>query len=241
MAHSDRPAIRLLRGPDGATIEVLVDEPAQIAGAAIVLLPSSQRDSRDFDDLAARLAAQGHRVLRPQPRGMGASSAPPPDMTLHTLAADVAVTIETCAGSAAVVAGHAFGHFVARVTGLDHPQHVRGIVVLAGAARSFPPGLSAALDVAADATQPRVARLASLRHAFFAPGNDPTPWLEGWYPHLRAAYRAAGTTPAKDRWWPVSHAPILATRRSSTCKALTIPGARHRRTTSCATASAPTG
>jgi pimeloyl-ACP methyl ester carboxylesterase len=203
------PSIRLLHAADGATIEVLVDEPAQTTASALVLLPSSQRDSHDFGDLAQRLAARGHRVLRPQPRGMGASSPPPPGMTLHTLAGDVAATIEACAGGPAVVVGHAFGHFVARVTDLDHPQHVRGVVLLAAAARHFPPGLSAALDLAADHTQPRAQRLASLQHAFFAPGNDATAWLDGWHPHLRAGYRAAGTTPAKDRWWPVSHAPIL--------------------------------
>ncbi len=124
-------ATRMLRAVDGASIEVLIDEPATNAGPAIVLLPSSQRDSRDFDDLAARLAASGHRVLRPQPRGMGASSAPPPGMTLHTLAGDVATTIETCADGPAIVAGHAFGHFVARVTDLDHPQLVCGVVVMA--------------------------------------------------------------------------------------------------------------
>lgn len=207
--NADRGSVRLLEVADGATIEILVNEPAQAAGAAIVLLPSSQRDSRDFDDLAHRLAARGHRVLRPQPRGMGASSPPPPAMTLHTLAADVAATVEACAAGPAVVVGHAFGHFVARVTDLDHPRHVRGVVLLAAAARHFPPGLSAALDLAADDTQPRAQRLASLQHAFFAPGNDATAWLAGWYPQLRAAYRTAGTTPAKDRWWPVSHAPIL--------------------------------
>ena len=48
-----------------------------------------------------------------------------------------------------------------------------------------------------------------MRHAFFAPGNDPEPWLEGWHPELRVAYRQAGAVPPKDLWWPVSHAPIL--------------------------------
>jgi pimeloyl-ACP methyl ester carboxylesterase len=202
-------ATRLLRADDGASIEVLIDEPATNVGPAIVLLPSSQRDSRDFDDLATCLCAVGHRLLRPQPRGMGASSAPPPGMTLHTLAGDVATTIEACADGPAIVAGHAFGHFVARVTDLDHPRLVRGVVVMAGAARVFPAGLSAALDIASDPAQPRTDRLAALRQAFFAPGHDPTPWLEDWHPHLRDAYRAAARTPSKDQWWPVTHAPIL--------------------------------
>lgn len=190
-----------------AQIDVLVDGDA--TAPAIVLLPSSQRDSTDFDDFAQRLTAAGFRVLRPQPRGMGRSSAPPPDMTLHTLAADVARTIEALGGGRAIVAGHAFGHYVARVTDLDHPPLVRGVVVIAGAARSIPPALPAALDIAADATRPEAERLASLRLAFFAPGNDPTAWLTGWHPHLRDSYRRAAEVPPKSTWWPVSHAPIL--------------------------------
>lgn len=209
MADPTRPSTRLIDAPDGATIEVLVDEAERVVAGAIVLLPSSQRDSRDFDDLARRLVAHGHRVLRPQPRGMGASSPPPPGMTLHTLAGDVAATVAACAQGPAIAVGHAFGHFVARVTDLDHPELLRGVVVLAGAARTFPPGLSQALDTAADPARARAERLACLRQAFFAPGNDPTPWLEGWHPHLRAAYRAAATMPLKDHWWPVSRVPIL--------------------------------
>ena len=52
------------------TIESLVEG----AGPAIVMLPSLGRDGyEDFDDVAARLAAAGFTVLRPQPRGIGTS------------------------------------------------------------------------------------------------------------------------------------------------------------------------
>jgi pimeloyl-ACP methyl ester carboxylesterase len=201
----------LLPAEPGGQIEVVIEEAAAPAATApaIVLLPSSLRDARDLGALALCLAAAGFRVLRPQPRGMGASSAPPAGMTLHDLAGDVARVVAAFGGGRAIVAGHAFGHFVARVADLDHAEAVRGVVVLAGAARTFPPGLTQALERAADAGQPRAARLAALQHAFFAPGNDPSPWLDGWHPQLREAYRQAGATPDKNLWWPVSHAPIL--------------------------------
>jgi pimeloyl-ACP methyl ester carboxylesterase len=213
----------LLTDKTGGQIEVLVDdaacdgtEPAAAEGAtqataaaAIVLLPSSQRDARDLGPLAAHLGGAGFRVLRPQPRGMGRSSAAPTDLSLHHLASDVAQAISTLGGGRAIVAGHAFGHFVARVTDLDHAALVRGVVVMAGAALSFPPGLTQALDLAADAAQPRSARLAALQQAFFAPGNDPTPWLAGWHPQLREVYRQASATPPKAAWWPHSHSPVL--------------------------------
>lgn len=219
------PAVPVLRrsvmlpAKSGGQFEVLMDEAAgdtaeelttqMVAAPVIVLLPSSMRDARDLGPLAECLVAAGFRVLRPQPRGMGRSSAPPVDLTLHHLADDVAQAIATLGGGRAIVAGHAFGHFVARVTDLDHATQVRGVVVMAGAARTFPPGLTQALDLAADAAQPRSARLAALQHAFFAPGNDPSPWLEGWHPQLREVYRQASTTPPKQAWWPFSHSPIL--------------------------------
>ncbi|MDQ0571166.1 pimeloyl-ACP methyl ester carboxylesterase [Variovorax paradoxus] len=196
---------RVLLTDGDVRIDVIVDG----EGPTVVLLPSSQRDSEDFDDLAARLAAAGFKVLRPQPRGMGASSGPMSHLSLHALAADVAATVRQLGGGRAVLVGHAYGHFVARVTDLDHPGLVRGVVVAGGAARTFPPGMAQALAVASDPAQPRDARLGGLRTAFFAPGNDPTPWLEGWHPELRETYRRAGSIPPKEAWWPVSHSPIL--------------------------------
>lgn len=192
---------------DGASLDVVVD--GADADPAIVLLPSSQRDSLDFDALAVLLAAARLRVLRPQPRGMGRSSPPPADLTLSRLAADVAAVIDAFGSGRAIVAGHAYGHYIARVTDLEHPQRVRGVVLLAAAQHAAAPELSAHLDRAADPAQPREQRLASLRTAFFAPGHDPEQWLEGWYPRWRDVYRRAAQSPPKDAWWPVSHAPVL--------------------------------
>ena len=186
-------------------IDVLIDG----AGPAIVMLPSSQRDSLDFDGVAERLAGAGFKVLRPQPRGMARSTGPMSGLDLNALALDVKRVIDRFGDGRAIVAGHAFGHFVARVADLNHPASVRGVAVLAGAARVFPPGLTEALDIAADPARPRPDRLAALQRAFFAPGNDPTAWLAGWHPELRDAYRGVSATPPKQAWWPVSHAPIL--------------------------------
>ncbi|WP_200843556.1 alpha/beta fold hydrolase [Pantoea sp. 18069] len=193
----------------GGEIDVVVDAPAGGRGQALVLLPSSQRDSLDFDALAHHLALSGHRVLRPQPRGMGRTTLPLEQLTLHALAQDVIDTVNALGDGRAVLVGHAFGHFIARVADMDHPQCVRGVVVAGAAARVFPPGMAESLDIACDSRQPDALRSAHLQRAFFAPGNDPTAWLEGWYPELRAAYRAAGAVPAKDRWWTVAHAPLL--------------------------------
>lgn len=189
-------------------IEVRIDVPPE-GGPALVLLPSSQRDSLDLDEFAEDLAGRGFRVLRPQPRGMAGSTGPLEGLTLRDLAQDVARVIARLGAGRALVAGHAFGHFVARVAAQDHPHQVRGVVAMGAAARTFPAGLSAQLDIAADPAQPQDERLQALRQAFFAPGSDPRPWLDGWHPQLRAVYRRAALTPPKDAWWPHSSVPVL--------------------------------
>lgn len=205
MRHESRSITR----EDGACIEVLVDE-ASGAAQPVVLLPSSQRDAHDLAELAQALQRRGHTVLRPQPRGMGRSSPPPPGMTLSTLAGDVGFAIERLGdGTPAVVVGHAYGHWVARVTDLEHPHLVRGVVVLGAAARNFPAGVADALAVASDPSRPDEDRLAALQQVMFAPGNDPRPWLEGWYPQWRAAYREAAQQPPRDVWFSSANAPVL--------------------------------
>ncbi|WP_296942962.1 alpha/beta fold hydrolase [uncultured Massilia sp.] len=191
------------------TGDALIDTIVEGQGGAVVLLPSSQRGSEDFDEVAARIARAGHRVLRPQPRGIGASSGALEGLTLHALAADVAAVIRAFGAGPAIVVGHAYGHYVARVTARDHPRLVRGVVMAAAASAHADPGLAAALDLAADAGQPEALRLAALRRAFFAPGSDPRPWLAGWHPHLAPAYRAAAATPARALWTATCPAPVL--------------------------------
>lgn len=189
-------------------LEVTVEGPGD--GPPLIMLASSQRDAGDFDESAGLLAEAGFRVLRPWSRGMGASNGPLEGLSLYTLAADAVFALQRASsGQPAIWLGHAFGHFVARVADLVHPEWVRGVVIAAAAARTFPANMPPTLATASDTTQPDAVRLAALRDGFFAPGNDPGPWLHGWHPAVRAAYRAAGAVPDKSVWWPVTHAPIL--------------------------------
>jgi pimeloyl-ACP methyl ester carboxylesterase len=190
---------------DDVRIEVL----AEGIGMPVVLLPSLGRDSYDYDDIAEGLAADGFRVLRPIPRGMGGSTGPMQDLTLHDFARDVAAVVEHEGAGPAVLVGHAYGHFVARMTAADRPDLVRGVVCAACAARSYPDSLSKLVVVAADPQRPDAERLDALRGAFFAPGNDPTEWLTGWHPEIRTIQREASDRTNKDEWWDVAPSPIL--------------------------------
>src|SRR5204862_7985634 len=121
------------------------------------------------------------RVLRPQPRGMHASKGPLTGITLHDLARDVAIVIERENAGPAVIVGHAYGNWVARMTAVDHPKLVRGVVLAAAVAKKYPPRLSELVGKSADMSLPEAARLAIIQELFFAPGNDPKVWLRGWW------------------------------------------------------------
>src|SRR5262249_55430375 len=147
-----------------------------------------------------RLVAAGFRVLCPQPRGIGASRAPMSAITLSDYAADVAAVIEADGNGAAFLVGHAFGNRVARLLATKRPELARAVALVAanvGKAPS-PPHIRAAIGVSADSGRTREERLAALRTAFFAPGNDPRPWLDGWYPEVLAAQRIAGDRTARE-------------------------------------------
>lgn len=204
-AWADAPKrVNVLVG-NGASIEVL----DQGQGPVLVLLPSRGRGAEDFDDVADRFVAAGYRVLRPQPRGIGGSTGPMNGITLHDLADDEAAVIRNVAREPVVMVGHAFGNWVARTTGVDHPEWVRGVVIVAAAAKQYPKGLSEHVDRSAELSLPDAERLKSIQYAFFAPGNDARVWLGGWYPDVSESQRLAGKATRQADWWSGGSKPLL--------------------------------
>jgi pimeloyl-ACP methyl ester carboxylesterase len=195
--------------------DVRLDVISEGQGPLVVLLPGRGRDSEDFDALAAGIATAGFRVLRPQPRGAGASTGPMKGLTLHDFARDMAEVIKHEGGGPAVMVGHAFGNWVARMTAVDDPALVRGVVIVAAAAKAYPNGfagakeLSEAVRLAGDAKLPDEERLKYLRMAFFAPGHDASVWLKGWYGEVDEAEAAAGRATKQSEWWSGGNVPLL--------------------------------
>jgi pimeloyl-ACP methyl ester carboxylesterase len=194
---------------DDVSIDVILDEPASGHAEPLVLLPSSSRDSEDFDEIAELFAAEGFRVLRPQPRGMCASAGPMEGLTLHDYARDVAEVIDRLAGGPAFVLGHAFGQWVGRCVAADHPRLVKGVILAAAAAKSSPPGLREQLAKCIDTSLPAAERIAALGVAFFAPGHDPSSWLNNWHPVASKSQRAASVATSQADWWTAGQAPVL--------------------------------
>jgi pimeloyl-ACP methyl ester carboxylesterase len=194
---------------DNVSIATILDEPGVDAADSLVLLPSSSRDSEDFDEIAEMFAAEGFRVLRPQPRGMCGSTGPMDGLTLHDYARDVAVVIERLAGGSAFVLGHAFGQWIGRCVAADHPHLVRGMILAAAAAKSANPALREQLAKCVDTALPDPVRLAALQVAFFAPGHDPSSWLGNWHPVASKSQRAASAATPQGDWWGAGFAPVL--------------------------------
>src|ERR1700722_11002366 len=182
--------------------DIRIEVAAEGRGPLIVMLPSRGRGAEDFDDVASELVKAGFRVLRPQPRGAVLSRGPTQNLTLHDLASDVAAVIRNAGdGGPAIIVGHAFGSWVARMTAIDYPELVRGVVMAAAAAKAYPAGfdgakaLSEAVRKAGDFTLPDTERLGYLRRAFFAPKSDANGWLQGWHPAADEVQSDAGRAP----------------------------------------------
>lgn len=167
-------------------------------GDPVVIHPSLARGARDFDALAVRLAAHGHRVIAFDPRGIGQSWAPPATLegrTLHDYAADMLAVMDRFGLRRAHVLGHAYGNRVARTLATDHPGRVRTVVLCACGGGIPSPAVVAGL---ARVTTPETSAAEirrTTREVFFAPGNDPSPWYLGWYAAGgRAEQQSVGAT-----------------------------------------------
>lgn len=193
-----------------ARIAYAVVEPTTPKDITICILASTGRGPEDFEELAEALADAGVRVLLPWPRGSHASVGPVDNMDFHDLASDVAAIIDTEPRvGTSVVAGHAYGCWIARTLTHDRPDLIDGLALIAAGGGKWPDELSEAINVAMSPDEPEEVRLAALQMAFFAPGNDPRPYLTGWDGDLVLAQRAARSKTERDSWWSSGSAPIL--------------------------------
>lgn len=188
------------------TIEVFKEG----SGPAIVVIPSYGRDGgEDFDRFSKLVADGGFLVLRPQPRGIGASTSSLDGVSALDQADDISAVIDTLAGGQAIVLGHAYGHFIARILATRYPSRVRGAVLAASQAKHPQPLVSIAPFLAANSMLPEEERLSVLQGAFFAPGHGARSWLDGWYPKTLAMQRASLHRVSVADYWAGGKAPLL--------------------------------
>ncbi len=181
-------------------------------GTSICLLASSGRGGRDFFRLADELIARGFQVIAPNPPGVEGSSAGSGAPDFHDLAADAVAAISNETDKA-IVAGHAFGNWIARTIAANYSL-ATGVVLIAAGAKQWPQELTSAIDCLASESATTEERLAALRLAFFAEHyftehGQPEDWLDGWYPELIKLQRSARKATEKSSWWHGGTVPIL--------------------------------
>ncbi len=169
-------------------------------GPPVVVLPSLGRTVDDFAHLSERLAASGYRVIGLQPRGLQGSSAALTNISLIDLAKDVATVIKANGDGPAAIVGHDFGGQIARATATKFPRMVRHLVLLATPGPEPPrPEPATAHRRVFITSLTMEEHLEAVAVAFFADGNDPVAWVDGWYPLVAAAQlEAQQRTPTKD-------------------------------------------
>jgi pimeloyl-ACP methyl ester carboxylesterase len=207
MAASANAEQRIVSRPSGGQVAFEVEG----SGPVVLMIPSLGRGASDFDDLSRRLVAAGFTAVRPDPRGIGKSTGPMDNLTLHDLAADAALAIEALGGQPVVVVGHAFGQRVGRTLAADRPEQVKATVLIAAGGKApMKPGAQEALLGCFRLDRPDAERLVDVKLAFFAPGNDARAWRDGWYPHVATAQIAATRATPVEGWWNAgSAAPLL--------------------------------
>ncbi|MCB0993624.1 MAG: alpha/beta hydrolase [Acidimicrobiales bacterium] len=179
------------------------------SGPAVVLHPSLGRWARDFDPIVPGLVEAGYQAVAVEPRGVAGSTGPAGSLTLDVLAADLAGVVEHV-GAPVHLVGHAFGNRVCRQLASSRPEVVRSVTLL-GAGGRVPgdPEARAAVGASFDLDAPLEDRLAAVALAFFAPGNDPAVWTDGWFPGAMRAQTGALLAARSDDWWNAGRVPML--------------------------------
>jgi pimeloyl-ACP methyl ester carboxylesterase len=164
---------------------------------AVVLVPSLGRPASDFAQLEKDLASAGFTpfLVEPFPEWEG-------EPTLHDLASAVVANLEEQGITQFHLVGHAFGNRLSRCITADFNSRVESLTLLAAGGLVEPePHIWRALSQCYNTELSSDEHLSYVKQAFFADGNDPTVWRDGWMPTVMRYQRAAVQRTPRDEWW----------------------------------------
>ncbi|CRK62121.1 putative hydrolase [Alloactinosynnema sp. L-07] len=128
----------VVRTDDGAELAVTVEEPRDERGPTVVLVHGWGAARAVWHHVAGRLLTAGHRVVRYDHRGHGASTVGKDGITVERLGADLAAVLAQLDITGAVLVGHSGGGFAAMSYATTYrteaQARVRSMVLLATAA-----------------------------------------------------------------------------------------------------------
>ncbi|MFH8799322.1 alpha/beta fold hydrolase [Streptomyces sp. NPDC017936] len=196
-----------LTTPDGVRLAYRDDTPAHPHPTAppVLLLHGLAGHLGEWDDLTARLLADGHRVVRHDARGHGASTRTPADMTRAAAVRDAVALLTHLSLPPALLLGQSLGGLTALLTAAAHPSLVTSLVLVeAGPAcrnAELPAQIAAWMDSWPTPFPSRPEATAFLGHEAWADGLD---WREdGGHARVdRDTMVAAVSELATQDYWP---------------------------------------
>jgi pimeloyl-ACP methyl ester carboxylesterase len=98
-------------------------------GPSVLLLHGLAGYAREWDDTASRLS-EDHRVIVPEQRGHGRSERSPADVSPEAFVDDAEMWVRELGLAPVAVVGQSLGGLTALLLAAEHPDLVRGIVVI---------------------------------------------------------------------------------------------------------------
>jgi pimeloyl-ACP methyl ester carboxylesterase len=239
-----------LTTPDGIRLTYRDDTPAHPTAPPVLLLHGLAGHLGEWDDLTTRLLADGHRVVRYDARGHGASTRTPADMTRAAAVRDAVTVLTELSLPPAILLGQSLGGLTALLTAAAHPALVTSLILVeagpAGRNPELPAQIAGWLDSWPVPFPSRPEATAFLGHEAWADGLD---WREDGG-HARvdrdtmvAAVRELATEDYWAQWarvscptlvvrgekgtMPAGEATEMRTRRPADTQVTVVPEAGH--------------
>lgn len=126
---SDKAEFRTLTTADGVTMRVVIEG----TGPNVVFVPGGDQVADAYSQQFAHLSDR-FRCISYDPRGAGATTAPPPPWSMEDYARDCAAVIDAFCEGRAVVTGLSLGGLVTQATAIDFPEKVQLAIPMGTAA-----------------------------------------------------------------------------------------------------------
>jgi pimeloyl-ACP methyl ester carboxylesterase len=171
----------------------------------VVLVPSLGRPASDFNQLAESLSGAGFtaHLMEPVPQWDGKPN-------LHDLANEVVGRLDAKGVQRFHLIGHAFGNRLSRCITADYNERVESLTLLAAGGLVEPEEhIWTALAECFNTDLSPEEHLQHVKTAFFAPDNDETVWVDGWFPTVMRYQRAAVVRTPREEWWPANVGKVL--------------------------------
>jgi len=172
----------------------------------VVFLPSAGREASDFIELSRTVEAAGHSVDMVDFPSLKRRN-DPKDLEEY---ARIFNPIILAGDERVVLIGHAYGNRVARKIARQNPDRISAVILLAAGGQVPPdPETDAALKRVFNPLKSHKSRMADVRTAFFAEGNEiPDYWTRGWHRKTAIAQgKAKGDE--DDSWHCAGGVPML--------------------------------